>query len=553
MPDTLVQDGNGIRWEDLTSPNRTKAHFDYNNLNAFSGNIDDADLFSLFDADEVTANISHKKMTWANFKTQIYTLKNDVWLKAEDTGASAVNVLKIDSSNNTILNAKAAQKVSIGVNGNATLDVKARGLYNTLNVYHTDGTARISIGTYESAPTYGSIHLGGLTPTLSNYALTGVGSDTALNSTSQTRLMVNNIERMRCTSAGTVILSKLITGTNYALGQEGVLNVVGSASGASGGHVCFGTNADAFPYMQILNWTHDNMSINFDAYFDHTTDGRWESSDAGSNYQIQKNADKLSIRSAYGVAAGGQVSWVDRLNFDNVWTEFNEESQDIDFLVRGSNSSRYFYYIADPGTCLINHDSGNDRAFRLNQSSAGSASYIDLQEGGTSQWIFGRDASDNFLIWSQSTGFNLNSQFVITNGQTTFNSSAKDQDFRVNGNTTGTRHFRFDANDSTFYISGYRSMSANITDSVEGLLSIKPNFDSASAHTVTRMNYIRLERPALGGASAPSVTDGCALWLPAALGTHEATTNADKSGNAVLGSIKVNCNGTIGHLVIRAT
>ena len=85
------------------------------------------------------------------------------------------------------------------------------------------------------------------------------------------------------------------------------------SSGANGANIMFfGTGTDAFPSMQILNYSHDDQSINFDSYYD----GAWKSSDAGSNFSIYKRADIFAIARATGVAAGSSVTWIQAYKID---------------------------------------------------------------------------------------------------------------------------------------------------------------------------------------------------------------------------------------------
>jgi hypothetical protein len=61
---------------------------------------------------------------------------------------------------------------------------------------------------------------------------------------------------------------------------------------------------DDYPVFQQLNWGHDNISLNFDAYYD----GAWKSSDAGSSFQIYKIGNELKINYDT-IAAGSGVPW----------------------------------------------------------------------------------------------------------------------------------------------------------------------------------------------------------------------------------------------------
>jgi len=60
---------------------------------------------------------------------------------------------------------------------------------------------------------------------------------------------------------------------------------------------------DSYPTAQIINISHDNVSLNFDSYYDNA----WRSSDPGSNFRIYKHEDKLRISHASGITAGDTI------------------------------------------------------------------------------------------------------------------------------------------------------------------------------------------------------------------------------------------------------
>ncbi|MGB9586016.1 MAG: hypothetical protein ACPL7A_01195, partial [Anaerolineales bacterium] len=88
-------------------------------------------------------------------------------------------------------------------------------------------------------------------------------------------------------------------------GPDNKLTLYGTASNLAGPHIKAVTTADAYPVFQQLNWTHDNISLNFDSYYD----GTWRSASSGSNYQIYKIGNLLRFRYASGVAAGSAINW----------------------------------------------------------------------------------------------------------------------------------------------------------------------------------------------------------------------------------------------------
>ncbi len=106
------------------------------------------------------------------------------------------------------------------------------------------------------------------------------------------------------TSAGNVGIGSSTAphgGVGYAR-----LAIEGTDSNAAGPHVQWTTSTDNYPLMQFLMWTHDNLALYFDCYFD----GATKSSDAGSNFAIFKASDTLQFKAESGIAQGGGVSLV---------------------------------------------------------------------------------------------------------------------------------------------------------------------------------------------------------------------------------------------------
>jgi hypothetical protein len=101
----------------------------------------------------------------------------------------------------------------------------------------------------------------------------------------------------------------IAAGGNVGIGTDSPdskLSIYGQSSNAdTGPHIQATTTDDSYPVFQQLNWYHDNISLNFDSYYD----GQWRSSDAGSNFQIYKLSDKFQIRYDSGIAAGSAVPW----------------------------------------------------------------------------------------------------------------------------------------------------------------------------------------------------------------------------------------------------
>jgi len=109
--------------------------------------------------------------------------------------------------------------------------------------------------------------------------------------------------RMRISSTGETTITRAGSVTDHG----GLLRLNGTySSNNDGPNIMFhGTATSQYPSMQILNYSHDDQSINFDAFYD----GSWKSSDAGSNVSIFKRSDALVFALEDGISAGSAITW----------------------------------------------------------------------------------------------------------------------------------------------------------------------------------------------------------------------------------------------------
>lgn len=75
-------------------------------------------------------------------------------------------------------------------------------------------------------------------------------------------------------------------------------------SNTNGASLRMTTSEDDYPTLQILNWQHGNISLNFDSYYNIS----WKSSYSGSNAQIYKAGNYLNINRSSGVTQGSTIS-----------------------------------------------------------------------------------------------------------------------------------------------------------------------------------------------------------------------------------------------------
>jgi hypothetical protein len=95
-------------------------------------------------------------------------------------------------------------------------------------------------------------------------------------------------------------------GGNLGLGATSApveLTLNGPAASIAGPHIEAIASQDAYPVFQALNWSHDNISLNFDRYFNGST---WVSSSSTGSFAIYKYGGMLVIK-AGSAAAGAAV------------------------------------------------------------------------------------------------------------------------------------------------------------------------------------------------------------------------------------------------------
>ncbi|MEE9458263.1 MAG: hypothetical protein V3V84_00705 [Candidatus Bathyarchaeia archaeon] len=80
----------------------------------------------------------------------------------------------------------------------------------------------------------------------------------------------------------------------------------GSSISDSASIAYFNAPDKTYPIRQEVSLSHDNITYFFDSYTDNTND---RSSDAGSNYKMEKKSDQLIFKSASGFAQGAVITW----------------------------------------------------------------------------------------------------------------------------------------------------------------------------------------------------------------------------------------------------
>lgn len=104
-------------------------------------------------------------------------------------------------------------------------------------------------------------------------------------------------------------------GTTAPKGSIGFakLAIDGTVSNAAGPHVQYTTSADNYPVAQQLNWSHDNISLAFDGYYD----GAWRSATtSGGTFQIYKIGGQLNFNYSNTNTQGTAITYTNGMAMD---------------------------------------------------------------------------------------------------------------------------------------------------------------------------------------------------------------------------------------------
>lgn len=178
------------------------------------------------------------------------------------------------------------------------------------SVVHLAGTETITGAKTFSGTITGSIS--GNAGTATEVELTFTGA----NNTFYPALVSSSSTGDQSLDVSSAITFNPATGLNVLLAQIGaitsttsantVLNLFGpDSSNANAPAIGFFTNADGYPLMNLMPFSHGDSALSFDAYYT----GSWLSSYTGSNFQIQSLGNKLNFNVSSGNAQGATISW----------------------------------------------------------------------------------------------------------------------------------------------------------------------------------------------------------------------------------------------------
>ena len=254
---------------------------------------------------------------------------------------------------------------------------------------------------------------------------------------------------------------------------------IDGANGSSlGPHIQYTTSLDDYPLFQQLNWTHDDIRLYFDSYFD----GSDKSSDAGSNYRIIKSSDSFKIDVDSGITAGSAITWdtalsiatnknvtfgdsifatsnsgiIQGLRLKTVWLNPDYNQDIFTFLNSGANNLFRIYdggftnfgYFYHNGTSFYMKSSGGSTFFEdditINIGSAGSVSEQFTMQSPRSYLSSVTDGvAINLLASNGTKGTHDYGSIRFGNNPATSDGGAATVSFRIGGSSSTSSNGEF--------------------------------------------------------------------------------------------------------------
>jgi len=129
--------------------------------------------------------------------------------------------------------------------------------------------------------------------------------------------------------------------------------IKGTDGGVSCPAIQLSGSTDDYPEIQLFAVAHDDINLAFDAYWG----GAWASSDAGSQFLINKASDQMGFYGSFGNAAGAAVSWTKIASFTSTEFVINDSGVDRDFRIESDINTHAFFVRGSDGFVGIGTDS----------------------------------------------------------------------------------------------------------------------------------------------------------------------------------------------------
>lgn len=219
--------------------------------------------------------------------------------------------------------------------------------------------------------------------------------------------------------------------------------IYGTVNSTSGGpNIQTVTSQDNYPNLQILPYSHDNVAITFDAYYD----GAWKSGFIGSNFQIYKISSQIQFNYASGVSQGNTLTWTTALTINtsgnigiggntspNAPLQFGNAvvNRKIVLYETANNNNQFFGFGINGGILRYQVDlTGSDHVFYAGTSSTTSNELFRIKGNGdtiTAGTIFGRRVSGLMTMQGNAVGT------TITTGGTYYKVAGTTVSSNLNG------------------------------------------------------------------------------------------------------------------------
>ncbi len=227
---------------------------------------------------------------------------------------SALNTAEFEANHKRQLTAKTGAYTTVVTDNRDTIEVNSGGAVTITLADASDMISTSDTGDYQV--TIASIGAGTVTVArtstdtidgATSYTITQYGAATFKANAAGNGYDIISADKAANLYASTTLGVGTTTVPHGAIGSAIVAIDGPDSSNASGPHVQITTDADNYPLIQLRSISHDNIGLYFDSYVDGA--GTVTSSDAGSNFKIEKSSDVLTLSYDSGIAAGSAVTF----------------------------------------------------------------------------------------------------------------------------------------------------------------------------------------------------------------------------------------------------
>lgn len=203
--------------------------------------------------------------------------------------------------------------------------------------------------------------------------------------------------------------SRVLIGNDTSAASLARLELSGTTSSTLGPHIITRTSTDEYPLLHVVSYTHDNIQLGFDAYFDGSS---WKSSDVGSNFSLSKLSDKISFYYSSGNVTGGAIGWVEGMSLASNGVISLNSTTNIEGATTIDITSTQAFRVNNNGgtTTILRADTSSNKVIVNNtlEFTDSGAPLLDFKSSSTNPPSFtSRSIGTKIVLWDQLDASNV--------------------------------------------------------------------------------------------------------------------------------------------------